>query len=63
MHVNDEKTCPFKDVNGLTAIFLDDVADRPVPQGSEARLAEIRQAIDEGTATVDMALEIIDLFP
>lgn len=38
MHVNDEKTCPFKDVNGLTAVFLDDVSHRPVPQGSEAVL-------------------------
>jgi hypothetical protein len=59
---NDEP-CPFVDINGLVATFLRDIAGRPVPPAVRTRLAEIRQATAEGNATMDMALEIIDMFP
>ena len=49
---------PFTDINGLVELFLEDVSDRPVPPGAEARLAEIRQAVEEGRATMEMATTI-----
>jgi hypothetical protein len=58
----NKKASPFVDINGVVAAFLDDVAGRPAPRGVEARLSEIRQTVSEGTATLDMALEIIDMF-
>jgi hypothetical protein len=63
MNTSDEKTSPFKDTNGLVADFLDDVADRPVPRGAKTRLDEIRQAVAQGKGTVQMALDIIEMFP
>jgi hypothetical protein len=54
---------PFTDINGLVALFLDDIAERPVPRGAESLLAEIRQAAADGTATMAMATTIVDLFP
>jgi hypothetical protein len=53
----------FTDVNGLVAIFLADIAGRRAPRGAEAVLAEIRQAVEAGRASSDMALTIIELFP
>lgn len=58
-----DTTSPFTDINGLVAVALYDVAEGPVPLGAEPVLAEIRQTVSEGNATVDMALAIIDLFP
>ena len=63
MTTSNEKTSPFKDINGLVADFLDDVADRPVPRGAKTRLDEIRQAVAQGKGTVQMALDIIEMFP
>jgi hypothetical protein len=63
MITNRERTSPFTDINGLVADFLDDVGDRPVPRGAKARLDEIRQAVTQGKGTVQMALDIIEMFP
>ena len=59
----DEKNSPFGDLNGLVAAILDDVADQPVPQAEKTRLSEIRHAAAIGTATNDMIVDIIRLFP
>ncbi len=61
--VSRERTSPFTDVNGLVGVFIDDVSERPVPRGAKTRLSEIREAVAKGNATVEMALDIIDLFP
>jgi hypothetical protein len=61
--VNLERTSPFTDVNGLVGAFLDDVSERTFPRGSKTRLSEIREAVASGNATVEMALDIIALFP
>jgi hypothetical protein len=61
--VDPERTSPFTDVNGLVGVFIDDVSERPVPRGAETRLSEIREAVAKGKATVEMALDIIGLFP
>ena len=61
--VSRERTSPFTDVNGLVGVFIDDVSERPVPRGAKTRLSEIREAVAKGKATVEMALDIIDLFP
>ena len=63
MYNHSERTSPFTDINGVVAALLDDVAERPVPRGSKARLAEIRLAVAEGKACINMALDIIDIFP
>ena len=63
MVAHNEEPCPFNNINGLVATFLRDVAERPVPLAARTRVAEIRQATAEGKATMDMALEIIDIFP
>ena len=63
MDAGAKKTEVFSDTNGLVAEFLDDIADRPVPRGAESTLAAIRHAVEAGTATTDMALKIIELFP
>jgi hypothetical protein len=63
MVAHNEEPCPFIDINGLVATFLRDIAGRPVPPAAQVRLAEIRQATAEGNATMDMALEIVDMFP
>ena len=63
MKTDNEKTSPFTDTNGLVGAFLEDIADRPVPKRLKGRLAEIRQSVARGDATVDMALDIIKLFP
>ena len=60
---NNERTSPFIDTNGLVAALLDDVANQPVPCGAKARLAEIQQAVAASSATVDMALDLLDIFP
>ena len=60
---NNERTSPFIDTNGLVAALLDDVANRPVPRGAKARLAEIQHAVAASSATVDMALDLLDIFP
>lgn len=59
----NERSSPFTDINGLVADFLHDVGDRPIPHGAELQLAEIREAVAEGSATVEMALKIVELFP
>jgi hypothetical protein len=61
--VDLERTSPFTDVNGLVGVFIDDVSERPVPRGAKTRLAQIREAVANGKATVEMALDIIALFP
>ena len=61
--VDLERTSPFTDVNGLVGAFLDDVSERPGPRGSETRISQIREAVASGNATVEMALDIIALFP
>jgi hypothetical protein len=61
--VDPERTSPFTDVNGLVGVFIDDVFERPVPRGAKTRLSQIRAAVASGNATVEMALEIIALFP
>jgi|GEM_PF-2880320 len=61
--VDPERTSPFTDVNGLVGVFIDDVSERPVPRGAKPRLSQIRAAVASGNATVEMALEIIALFP
>jgi len=63
MDRQSKNTFPSNDINGLIAVLLDDVADRPVPQGAQTRLAEIHQAVAEGRATDDMVIDIIRLFP
>lgn len=63
MYTDCARTSPFTDVNGLVADFLDDVAHQPIRHGGGARLTKIRKAVAEGNATVDMALDIIRLFP
>jgi hypothetical protein len=63
MVAHHEEPCPLININGLVATFLRDVAERPVPPAAQTRLAEIRRATAEGNATMDMALEIIDMFP
>jgi hypothetical protein len=50
------------DINGLVRDFLEAVSDRPVPEGAEAVLADIRRSVEEGKATTSMALKIIELF-
>jgi hypothetical protein len=61
--VDLERTSPFTDVNGLVGVFIDDVSERSVPRGAKTRLSQIREAVANGNATVEMALDIIDLFP
>ncbi len=61
--VSLERTSPFTDVNGLVGVFFHDVSERPVPRGAKTRLSEIREAVAKGNATVEMALDIISLFP
>ena len=61
--VDHERTSPFTDVNGLVGVFIDDVFEQPVPRGAKIRLSQIREAVASGNATVEMALEIIALFP
>jgi hypothetical protein len=63
MDANNERTSPFTGSNGLVAAFLDDVANQPVPRGAKARLAAIQQPVAASSATVDMALDLLDLFP
>jgi len=63
MDARNGKQDVFTDMNGVVATFLDDIADRPIPKGSEPVLSEIRQAVDAGKATSAMALTIIKLFP
>ena len=63
MNTNGERTSPFTDINGLVTAFLGDITHRPVPDGAKTRLTEIGKAVAEGSATVDMALDIINLFP
>lgn len=63
MNSNEPRTSPFTDTNGMVAALLDDVAERPVPRGGKARLAEIRQAATEGKATLKMALDIVRMYP
>lgn len=63
MDTNNERTSPFTDINGMVAVILEDVAERPVPRGAKTRLAEIRQAVVKGIATVEMAVDIIRLYP
>jgi hypothetical protein len=58
-----ERTSPFTDVNGLVGVFTDDVSQQPVPRGATTRLSEIREAVANGNATVEMALDIIGMFP
>ena len=59
----ESETSPFANPNGIVAAFLAEVADRRVPRGAKARLEEIRKAVAEGNATVDMALDIVEMFP
>jgi hypothetical protein len=63
MNTNGERTSPFTDINGLVADFLNNVTHRPVPHGVKTRLTEIGKAVAEGSATVDMALDIINVVP
>jgi hypothetical protein len=63
MVARNEDPCPFADINGLVATFLRDIAEHPVPPSAQARLAQIRKAAAEGKATMDMGLEIVDMFP
>jgi hypothetical protein len=58
-----ERTSPAVDINFLVSLFLGGVAGRPVPLGAETRLEEIREAVAKKSATVDMAIDIIRLFP
>ena len=59
----DEPTASFPEINSIVAGLLDRVADRSVPPGAETRIAEIRQAIAEGNASLRMAIDIVELFP
>jgi hypothetical protein len=61
--VDLKRTSPFTDVNGLVGAFLDDVSERPGPRGAKTRISQIREAVASGNATVEMALDIIALFP
>jgi len=63
MDFQNEKTVPFNYINGLVAAFLDEIAGRPVPSETKRRLADIREAVAKGIATIDMGLNIIELFP
>jgi len=63
MDTSDHPPDVFSDINGLVSAFLDDIADRPIPKGAGKVLAEIRQAVAEGTATTAMAMMIIEQFP
>lgn len=48
-------------MNGIVARLLDDFNGRPIPRGCEMRFAEILQAVANGNATEDMALDVIDM--
>ena len=63
MNIHLVGSYPSDDINGLVAVFLEDIAGQPLPQAAEFRLAEIRQAVAEGRATDDMVLDIIRLVP
>jgi hypothetical protein len=63
MAAENRKVDPFQDINGLVSLFLEDIADRPVPPGAESLLEEIRVATAHGDATVSMAAAIVELFP
>jgi hypothetical protein len=63
MIAHSERTSPSVDSNFLVSLFLDGVGRRPVPLGAETRLEEIREAIAKKSATIDMAIDIIRLFP
>lgn len=63
MYNGKDRSAPITDINGLVATFLEDVAKRPVPCDALARFAEIRQAVAEGSASVYMALDIMEIFP
>jgi len=63
MGTNNERTPPITDINKMVAVILDDVAKRPIPRKAKYRLAEVRQAIAKGIATIDMAVDIIRMCP
>jgi len=50
-------------INGLVAAILDDVVQPPVRREAMTRVIEIRRAVAEGSATIDMAIDIVALFP
>jgi hypothetical protein len=58
-----ERTSPAVDINFLVSLLLGGVAGRPVPLGAETRLEEICEAVAQKSATIDMAIDIIRLFP
>ena len=53
---------PTDDLNRVAAVFLEDIADQPVPLEAEKTLAGIRQAVAEQIATDTMIQDIIGLF-
>ena len=50
-------------INGLVAAVLDDAVKPPIRFGSRTRLEEIRHAVIEGNATIDMAIDIVASVP